>query len=218
MMDRRQLILGAIFSLAPWSQARTQGAWGRPWTKVPSVTALYQGKDERVQLVHDAVDYWNRTFAEIGSKFRLGAVTETAGAIPVGDLAMLSEAALNGRGSQDLPQSVRRIAGDIVVALSDGDFISFSFRSLALQKAVAAIRSAHLLPLTLPNVARNVITHELGHAIGLGHNADPTKLMCGRPAPCRPAAFASPTARFFPLTGDEKASLLAMYQANWVGR
>jgi predicted Zn-dependent protease len=37
-----------------------------------------------------------------------------------------------------------------------------------------------LYPLTLPNVARNVIAHELGHAIGLSHNDDPNYLMCGR--------------------------------------
>lgn len=47
------------------------------------------------------------------------------------------------------------------------------------------------VPLTLANVARNVIAHELGHAIGLGHNNDAAKLMCGRPAPCRPDVFRS---------------------------
>ena len=66
-------------------------------------------------------------------------------------------------------------------------------------------------------MARNVIAHELGHAIGLRHNADATKLMCGRPAPCRPDAFAADTPRYFPLTAEEKARLLAMYPANWRG-
>jgi len=46
--------------------------------------------------------------------------------------------------------------------------------------------------MNLPNVARNVIARELGHAIGLGHNSDPTMLMCGRPAPCRPALAIGP--------------------------
>jgi hypothetical protein len=34
-------------------------------------------------------------------------------------------------------------------------------------------------------------------AIGLTHNADPTKLLCGRPAPCRPMEFKSTTEHYF---------------------
>jgi len=101
------------------------------------------------------------------------------------------------------------------VVLSDGDFISFAARSPADGKVLVGIRSDSLLPLTLPNVARNVIAHELEHAIGLGHNDDPTTLMCGRPAPCRPSVFQSQEARFFPLTEDEKAQLLKMYPTHW---
>jgi hypothetical protein len=75
--------------------------------------------------------------------------------------------------------------------------------------------SAHVYPRTIPNVARNVIAHEIGHAISLGHNCDPRMLMCGRSAPCRPALFGSKGARYFPLKPDEKAELKQMYPVNW---
>src|SRR5262245_567470 len=92
------------------------------------------------------------------------------------------------------------------------------YRSPAGAKVLVGIKSDHRYPLTLPNVPRNVIAHELGHAIGLSHNADPTMLMCGRPAPCRPDAFQSYTKRFFPLTDEEKARLVQMYPTNWPSR
>ncbi|HSX79940.1 MAG TPA: matrixin family metalloprotease, partial [Candidatus Saccharimonadia bacterium] len=121
-----------------------------------------------------------------------------------------------GRGEPvDFPESVQRLPGDMVLVLSDGDFVSFAARSSSSRKVLIGIRSDRLLPLTLPNVARNVIAHELGHAIGLGHNDDPTTLMCGRPAPCRPSLFQSQEARFFPLTDREKVLLLKMYPPQW---
>ena len=67
-----------------------------------------------------------------------------------------------------------------------------------------AIRRADIPPLSLPNTVRNVVAHELGHVLGLNHNADSTMLMCGRPASCRPIAFVSDSARFFPLTKEDE--------------
>ena len=194
-MNRQQFLLGAALCLFAPSQAQSQprGIDGTPLTKVPAVViSVGQSGDARVPLVHAAVAHWNQVLAGIGSGFRLGSVSQ------------------GGSGAAQ--------PGKIVVVLSDGAFVSHVNRLPGGQGAVAMIRNDRGPPMSMPNVARNVIAHELGHAIGLGHNSDPAMLMCGRPAPCRPDLFASSAARYFPLSGADRARLLAMYPASWKGQ
>jgi hypothetical protein len=189
----------------------------RLWNFVPSITVLFTEKgDPRIALVADAVAFWNNVFLQLATQFRLGALTQVSGAIPVQDLKMIVANMIStGQPPRELPERVSRITGNIVVALSDGDFISFAARPAPGDKTLIAIRDYRLFPLTLPNVARNIIAHEFGHAIGMGHNADPTMLMCGRPASCRPDLFASEVPKYFPLNEAEKAHLRRMYPPNW---
>jgi len=190
---------GAIFSQ---SNEPRQG-----WNLVPSIVVVSAEGDPRLPLVGDAVAFWNNKLSELGSGFRLGAVTQMVGTIPVDDLKRPP--------FLELPESVRRIKGNIVVVLSDDEFISFMARQQTGDNVMVAIKDFRSFPLTLPNVARNLIAHLLGLAIGLSHNADPTTLMCGRPAPCRPDLFASDLTRYFPLTEADKANLQRMYPSNW---
>ena len=204
--------------IGPHRASSFSGGGSGTWSKNPTVVLAAPATDPRLQAAREAVDFWNRTFAELGTPFRLGPVVHIEGTVPIDALQALS-AQVEGRWEPvALPERIRRIPGDLVVVLSEGDFVSFAARSLSGAKIVVGIKNHRVYPLTLPNVVRNVIAHELGHAIGLRHNDDPTTLMCGRPAPCRPAAFQLQTERFFPLTEAEKARLLTMYPPDWQGR
>jgi hypothetical protein len=221
LVNRRHVFFFLLLLLlsacaGPHSDSPVSGGGGdKAWSKVPTVVFVAPETDPRLQVARAAVEFWNRTFVELGTPFRLGPIVHITDIVSIDDLQTLSARVVGRRGPTALPVSIQNMPGDLIVVLSEGDFISFAARSLSGAKVVVGIRSHRIYPLTLPNVVRNVIAHELGHAIGLRHNDDPTTLMCGRPAPCRPADFQSQTERFFPLTKAEKERLMTMYPTNW---
>ena len=201
--------------------SRTAGAqWFVPWQRVPGITVVAEGDDPRIALVAESRLYWNRALAELGSGFRLGPVTVVDLPVPEADLRLFG-AGFVGPPSAGRPvpaPSLLAVPGDMVIYLARSDFISFTSWFTADRRRIIGIRDMASPPMDAPNIARNVIAHEIGHAIGLGHVADAQWLMCGRPAPCRPDAFRSDEARIFPLSDEEKGRLLLMYPAAWTPR
>jgi hypothetical protein len=170
------------------------------------VSILGDAHDPRVSPAREAINHWNAEFRRLNRRIQLDSGTVRIDTIPDDVVRAAQDEAMLGGGpaTRRLLARLAGTPGDIVIVLTQADLISFSVAWRRGSKGVVAVRRGDIWPLSLPNTTRNVIAHEMGHVIGLSHNTDSTTLMCGRPASCRPTAFVSDSARFFPLTRDDE--------------
>jgi len=176
-------------------------------------------EDGRLAASHEAIRYWNDVLADLGIETRLGVpriVVESPVARAVENYArQIAQRAFRlpaGDAEPRPPDALTGLEADIVVLLSRQDIMSFTWPLPKVDppRHLIVIRSVRGPYRNDAMVSRHVVAHELGHAIGLGHNNEPHALMCG---PCQPLTAEADDTGFLPLTDADRARLVELHGA-----
>ncbi len=184
----------------------------------PSILILAPAADDdRLAPAHEAITYWNDRLAELGVVTRF-AVPELVVDAPVmravetyaRQVATRAVGLSAGTYEPAPPDALTRLDIDIAVLLSRQDIMSFTWPlpRVSPPRYLVVIRAVRGPYRNDPMVSRHVVAHELGHVLGLDHNAEPHTLMCG---PCQPLTSEPDETGFLPLTAGDRARLIVLH-------
>ena len=178
------------------------------------VILAYDTNDVRLPMALDAVKFWNEVVADLGLNVRL--VEEILIASPITralenyarSISQRAGRLRGGPGEPDAPGEIADLGAEAVLLLSRQDLMSFAWPLPRRPGHFVAIEEDRTAMATNPNIARNIIAHEIGHTLGLRHNRDPTTLMCG---PCRTHELAADRPHYMRLTERDHRRLIERY-------
>ncbi|MDA1094613.1 MAG: matrixin family metalloprotease [Acidobacteria bacterium] len=183
------------------------------------VVLVSSATDDRLGPTREAIKFWNDRLAELGIETALKdpqVVVDSPVARLVENYArqVATRAVRLPAGAYEpaAPAALADVAGDIIVLLSDQDIMSYAWPMprVSPPRHLVVVRAVRGPSRNDPMVSRHVVAHELGHALGLDHNAEPHTLMCG---PCQPLTAEPDATGFLPLTDGDRDTLRQRHAA-----
>ena len=178
------------------------------------VILSHDTNDVRLPMALDAVKFWNETAAELSLGVHviedviIASSVERALENYARSISHRAGRLRPGPSEPDAPSEITGFESNVVLLLSRQDLMSCAWPLPRHYGHFVAIEEDRRAMIRNPNIARNIIAHEIGHTLGLSHNSDPTSLMCG---PCRTNELSVDHHEYMQLTATDRKLLRGRY-------